>query len=151
MLLFLILERPSLMKRFGSSGRVMLHLAGGLGLFLLLAVPWFWAETRLLGRPFLEVFFLSGNTRFYEADHNLVTMIFGYTLMLLVAFLPWSGYLPHAVFYGIRRSRADRESHEAMTTRFVLIWAAFTFLFIHLIAWRVIGTCSLSSRRLHSW
>ena len=69
--MFLPIDRTSLKGLFKSWGRVVVHLVGGLGLFILLAVPWFWAETKILGERFLEVFFFSGNMRYYEAALSL--------------------------------------------------------------------------------
>lgn len=138
MAMFLLIDRPSLKGLFKSWGRVVVHLVGGLGLFILLAVPWFWAETKILGERFLEVFFFSGNMRYYEADHSPWVMLLGYTVLLFLAFLPWSGFIPHALTHGLKQAREGDGASRTRGSRFMLVWILFVFAFIHLIAWRVI-------------
>jgi 4-amino-4-deoxy-L-arabinose transferase-like glycosyltransferase len=95
----------------------------GLGLFLLVALPWygamFWlhgwdyaarARGETLGRVLRPVTGPGGTALFYIP-------------VLLLGFFPWSAFLPEAVVAGLRqaRARARRSRREAVTV-FAAVW-----------------------------
>jgi 4-amino-4-deoxy-L-arabinose transferase-like glycosyltransferase len=95
----------------------------GLGLFLLVALPWygsmFWlhgwdyagrAHDETLGRVLRPVTGPGGTALFYLP-------------VLLVGFFPWSAFLPEAVFTGLRQARAKaRRSRREAVTVFAAAW-----------------------------
>jgi 4-amino-4-deoxy-L-arabinose transferase-like glycosyltransferase len=95
----------------------------GLGLFLLVAVPWygamFWlhgwdyaarARGETLGRVLRPVTGPGGTTLFYLP-------------VLLLGFFPWSAFLPEAVAAGLRQARARaRQGRREAVTVFAAAW-----------------------------
>ena len=124
----------------------LLHTGVGLGLFTALALPWFVAEAVTLGPAFVEVFFTSGNARFFSSPGGTDpwVLLLGYIPLLALAFIPWSGFVPAAVkaaMTGPASLPAAPSGHghrEVDERTLVLVWAVVAFVLPHLIAWRVI-------------
>lgn len=80
--------------------RAVLHVGAGVLLFAFIAVPWFVLEYRVHGEIFFDTFFGEGNRRFFvtgESEKNLLRDL-AYVPLLLLAFLPWSGVIGHALW-----------------------------------------------------
>jgi len=106
-----------------------LHLLGASVLFLLIALPWYLAEYRILGTPFLQVI-LKGNVgRFFfpvdavgkaaviEPQYNF----YSYVLQLFLLAVPWSGFLYPAIYNSFKKK-----------SFLLFIWAAVVVLFFSL-------------------
>jgi 4-amino-4-deoxy-L-arabinose transferase-like glycosyltransferase len=96
-------------------------LAAGLGVFLLVTVPYFWT----LGETFNQHFFLRENLpRIVEGSRPL----FFYWYMIVADYLPWSVFLPSVGLYLWRsRSRALGEAE-----LFLRVWFIGFFLLLNL-------------------
>ncbi len=95
----------------------------GIGLFLLVAGPWYLLEYREQGQKFVEGFFLKHNLhRFSSPMEGHWGSIFYYVPVLLVGTLPFSALIvrPLAALGRI----AQKELH-----LFLLLWFGFVFLF----------------------
>ena len=105
-----------------------LQLLPGLAIFLLLAAPWFWlVSTRNPG--FAEFFFIREHfTRYLTVAAKRPGPIWYFVPILLVGFLPWTSLLPRLITEN--GSRKPPTGFQA--ERFLLIWAAFIFVFFSL-------------------
>lgn len=132
--------------------RAALHVACGFLLCLLIAAPWFILEYRVHGRIFFDTFFGAGNSRFFDAGETRFDALrfFAYLPLLLVAFLPWSGLLGHALWTAGRHFLGPADEYarpsdsgtyptaERIGDTLFLLWFVIAFAMPWLIAWRVI-------------
>lgn len=106
-------------------------LRGGL-LFLAIALPWFILVTLANGEAYLDSFFGYHNfQRFTSVVNRHAAPWFFYFLVVTIGFLPWSGFLPLAIFrlkfWRVQHwRRLPRSQHLGL---FALIWFAVVFLF----------------------
>ncbi len=97
----------------------------GIGLFLLVAAPWYVLVTLDQGRAFVDVFLLNHNlARFTSTVHHHPGPLVYYLPVLLLGVFPWSGLvLPAFARIQPRRSDADL---------FVLVWLLAPLVFFSL-------------------
>jgi 4-amino-4-deoxy-L-arabinose transferase-like glycosyltransferase len=103
-----------------------LHLGKGLALFLLIAVPWFVAVS-LANDEFARFFFIHEHfERFFTNAHRREGAWWYFVPILLFGAMPWTPFIAVRLREGWRR---EGEPGTLQTSRFLLIWAAFIFLF----------------------
>jgi 4-amino-4-deoxy-L-arabinose transferase-like glycosyltransferase len=114
-----------------------MQLVKGSLVFLIIAVPWFVLVTMANGQAYLNTFFGHHNfARFTSVVSNHPGPWFYYFPVILVALLPWSVYLPIAIyqvkFWQIQDWRSqDRSQHLGL---FALFWLVIIFVFFSLSA-----------------
>ncbi|CAC5341164.1 Glycosyl transferase family 39 [Planktothrix rubescens CCAP 1459/22] len=114
-----------------------MQLIKGSLVFLIIAVPWFILVTMANGQAYLNTFFGHHNfARFTSVVSNHPGPWFYYFPVILVALLPWSVYLPVAIyqvkFWQIQDWRSqDRSQHLGL---FALFWLVIIFVFFSLSA-----------------
>lgn len=114
-----------------------MQLIQGSLIFLIIAVPWFILVTMAHGQAYLDTFFGHHNfTRFTSVVSNHPGPWFYYFPVILVALLPWSVYLPIAIyqvkFWKVQDWRSqDRSQHLGL---FALFWLVIIFGFFSLSA-----------------
>lgn len=102
-----------------------MRLAGGIGLFLAVTVPWF-ALVSLRNPEFARFFFIHEHfERFLTKVHGRYQPFWFFVPILLLTMLPWSFYAVRAV----ARAWSERRHQDGERLMFLLIWAAFIFLF----------------------
>lgn len=126
--------------------RTLMHLGVGFMLCVLIAAPWFVLEHKEHGALFFDTFFGAGNARFMSSPNQEANWLhfFSYIPLLLVAFLPWSGLIGHALWWAGRGAfRRDVVSEtenplERAGITFFLVWFLVAFGMPFVIHWRVI-------------
>jgi len=102
-----------------------MRLAGGIGLFLAVTVPWF-VLVSLRNPEFARFFFIHEHLeRFLTKAHGRYQPFWYFVPILLLTMLPWS-------FYALRaaaRAWGERRHPQGDRLVFLLAWAAFIFLF----------------------
>lgn len=94
----------------------------GIGLYLLIAAPWFIYESLVFGKAFLyPVFYFYTFKRVVSPILNQSGPIYYYIPILLLGFFPWSGFLPCIA----ARSWRDRFDPKIF---FLSMWGLSTFL-----------------------
>jgi 4-amino-4-deoxy-L-arabinose transferase-like glycosyltransferase len=102
-----------------------MRLATGLLLFLAVAAPWFVAVS-LRNPEFARFFFIHEHfERFTSTVHGRYQPFWFFVPVLLGAMLPWSFFIPGALF----RAWRDRHHDECHNSFFLLIWILLIFLF----------------------
>ena len=102
-----------------------MRLATGIPLFLLVAAPWF-ILVSLRNPEFARFFFIHEHfERFTSKVHGRYQPAWFFIPVLLGTMLPWSFLIPAAV----RGAWRDRRSEEGNARLYLVIWAAFIFLF----------------------
>lgn len=102
-----------------------MRLPGGLGLFLVVAVPWF-VLVSLRNPEFARFFFIHEHVeRFLTKVHGRYQPFWFFIPILLLTMFPWSFYVVRAV----ARAWSERRHQDGERLMFLLIWAAFIFLF----------------------
>jgi 4-amino-4-deoxy-L-arabinose transferase-like glycosyltransferase len=102
-----------------------MHWLSGVGIFLILAGPWFWLVSER-NPGFADFFFIHEHFDRFLTDTARRDGPFWYFVpVLLVGFLPWTSLLPHLFF----RAWPRRHGSSFQAQRFVLIWAIFVFAF----------------------
>ena len=121
-----VLVLYSILCRDWAPWRRMQWLAG-MAIFFALALPWHllaasrnpeWAEFYLVHEHF---------TRFLTAEHQRDEKWYYFVHLLILGFLPWSSWLPVTLRRGWSVAGARFQIN-----RFLLIWAAFIFVFFSL-------------------
>lgn len=103
-----------------------IKLLGGVLLFLLLAVPWYYFMYRTHGQAFTDIFLGTHNyLRATVSEHPSDNVFYYYTAVLILGFFPWSAYLP-AMLLGMYR-RGWRQLH--ISECYLLIWALTIIVF----------------------
>jgi 4-amino-4-deoxy-L-arabinose transferase-like glycosyltransferase len=102
-----------------------MRLATGIPLFLLVCAPWF-ILVSIRNPEFARFFFIHEHfERFTTTVHNRKQGFWFYIPVLLGTMLPWSFFIPSA-FRGVWRERMTAEGNGRL---YLVIWAAFIFLF----------------------
>jgi 4-amino-4-deoxy-L-arabinose transferase-like glycosyltransferase len=102
-----------------------MRLATGILLFLLIAAPWF-VLVSLRNPEFAHFFFIHEHfERFLTKVHGRYQPFWFFIPVLIGTMLPWSLFIP-AACRGVWR---ERHGAEGSSRLYLLIWAAFIFLF----------------------
>jgi 4-amino-4-deoxy-L-arabinose transferase-like glycosyltransferase len=102
-----------------------MRLATGILLFLLIAAPWF-VLVSLRNPEFARFFFIHEHfERFLTKVHGRYQPFWYFIPVLIGTMLPWSLFIPTAC-RGVWR---ERQGMEGSSRLYLLIWAAFIFLF----------------------
>ena len=102
-----------------------MRLATGILLFLLIAAPWF-VLVSMRNPEFAHFFFIHEHfERFLTKVHGRYQPFWFFIPVLIVTMLPWSLFIP-AACRGVWR---ERHGAEGSSRLYLLIWAAFIFLF----------------------
>jgi 4-amino-4-deoxy-L-arabinose transferase-like glycosyltransferase len=102
-----------------------MRLPTGIPLFLLVAAPWF-ILVSLRNPEFARFFFIHEHfERFTSKVHGRYQPIWFFIPVLIGTMLPWSFLIPAAV----RGAWRDRRSEKGNARLYLVIWAAFIFLF----------------------
>ncbi len=146
-LLALRLFRLPKRELFTSISSGIVHTAIGIVIFLAIASPWFVLEYLKHGKPFFDLFFGVGNSRFYQTRNNVneIVQFLAYFPLIIAAFVPWSGFLWHSlqntwkdmrtgVGFGMGAGNRRMVREGAL---FLLVWFAGAFLLPFIIKWRV--------------
>ncbi len=113
-----------------------LHLISGMGLFLLITVPWFVAVS-LANPEFFHFFFIHEHfERFLTKTHGRFHPWYYFVPILLLGILPWLTL----IFESLWKSWKNDRDPGFQPHRFLLIWAIFIYFFF-----------SISSSKLPSY
>ncbi|MBE9143818.1 ArnT family glycosyltransferase [Planktothrix mougeotii] len=109
-----------------------MQLFPGILIFLIIAIPWFILVTLANGQAYLDTFFGHHNLeRFTSVVSNHPGPWFYYFPVILVALLPWSVYLPIAIyqvkFWQLPEWRSQDRSQQLGV--FALLWFVIIFAF----------------------
>jgi membrane-associated phospholipid phosphatase len=106
--------------------RFALRPAIGVGLFSLIALPWYAIETWITNGAFLEAFLGKHNVeRYLSVNSGHEGPWYYYLIVILAGFFPWSAFLPAAVKSAWKERRDD-------LPLFLLIWIAAVLVFFSL-------------------
>jgi len=98
-----------------------MQLLKGLGIFLLISLPWYIIVSVATNGYFIKDFFLYHNiTRFSSSFEGHSGNVFYYFFVILFGFFPWSGFLPAGIFRMIQRDKK---------TLLIFLWAVIPFIF----------------------
>ena len=98
----------------------------GLLIFTATALPWYGAMYTMHGQAFVETFLGFHNlTRFTSPEHPEGVLWYYFVPVLIVGIFPWTGLLAQSVWSALAQSRGTERSR----LLFMVIWAAFIFLF----------------------
>lgn len=127
-------------RRFWQTG---FPLAGTL-LFLALALPWYAAMLTIHGARYTTSAQADTVGRFLNVIGGHGGTLFFYVPVLLFGFFPWSGFLPVALYQGLRNwqgywadRRADKKEEAGELELFASLWIVATFLFFSASATRL--------------
>ena len=106
-------------------------LWGGLGICLLVALPWYVAMTVWHGQAFVQGFLEANNvTRFLKPEHHETNAFWWYVPIFTAFFLPWTLAVPGALRAAKLRNQAERaEQAGARPTLFLALWCGLVFVF----------------------
>lgn len=122
-----------LTRSFGELKQMKIPI--GVAIFLAVAAPWYWAMYNIHGAAFIEGFIGVNNiTRFTTAEHANTAAWYFFIPVLIAGFFPWTSLLPQAV----RIVFKDREAKYYPVLVFLIIWAAFIFVFFSLSSTKLI-------------
>ncbi|MFM8552645.1 MAG: ArnT family glycosyltransferase [Nitrospiraceae bacterium] len=127
-------------RQFGERG---FPLAGFL-IFVALALPWYATMLAIHGSRYTASAQADTVGRFFTVIGGHGGTLFFYVPVLLFGFFPWSGFLPVALYHGLRDWRgywADRRPEKEEGARelelFASLWIVATFLFFSASATRL--------------
>ena len=107
-----------------------LHLASGLGLFLVLAGPWF-VVVSLRNPEFARFFFVHEHfERFLTTEHHRTGAWWYFLPMFAAGLLPWTGVFLWRLRRAWRDAPADPQGFS--WARFCLVWSGFVLAFFSL-------------------
>lgn len=99
----------------------------GVLLFLAIAVPWH-VLAAMRNHDFLWFYFVHEHLMRFTTDvHRRDEPLWYFFAVVAVGFLPWTGYLWHAIKEALPSSWATRRAHPVEL--FLLLWAAIVFVF----------------------
>lgn len=117
------------------------RLLGGIGLFLLVAGPWYGLVISETRGAYLAFFKNENAQRFLSSMEGHRGPIVYYIGALLVFFAPWSAFLAGAIWYAVKgaRTRPEQDTAEVLTReqrayRFLLCWAGSYLVFFSIAA-----------------
>ncbi|MEG2515745.1 MAG: glycosyltransferase family 39 protein [Acidaminococcaceae bacterium] len=102
-------------------------------LFLLIATPWYYQMYAIHGSAFLDMFLGTHNfLRATVSEHPRDNVIYYYTLVTLLAFFPWVGFLPQVVKDCFKPTAQWQKPPSKEL--FLLIWTVTIFIFFQSMA-----------------
>ena len=108
------------------------HIAAAFIVFLVIALPWYLAMTRVHGIAYLQSFFITDNLERFATDRfNDPRPVWFYVPIVVGGMMPWASYLiclPRVAVTELAR----RRRRLTRTERRLLIWAIVPFLFFTL-------------------
>ncbi len=110
---------------FSYMRKYFLHIAGGIGVFLLIAAPWHIIEYYLHGNIFIEnVFMKLTFRRYFMGDGAVVPShnFFTHFITILYGSLPWSGFLLPGIILLLK------DKDQWGRRNFIFIWILTVFL-----------------------
>ena len=114
-----------LLSRGDWRGFIKLQLPKGLLVYAAVALPWYIAMYAVHGQVFVDTFLGMHNvTRFTSAEHDVSNAWTYFVPVLILGFFPWVTLLPQTVWLAWKEAQYERR-----TLRFLLLWAAFIFIF----------------------
>jgi 4-amino-4-deoxy-L-arabinose transferase-like glycosyltransferase len=103
-----------------------MKIPAGIVLFAVTALPWYVAMYLIHGNAFVDTFLGFHNiTRFTSPEHPEGVLWYYFIPVLIVGFLPWTAVMAQAVWTAL----TDCRPQHARPLLFLIIWAAFIFLF----------------------
>ncbi len=103
-----------------------MKIPAGIVLYAVTAIPWYWAMYSIHGNAFIDTFLGFHNiTRFTSPEHPEGVLWYYFIPVLILGFLPWTAVMCQAVWAALTDSRPQH----ARPLLFLVIWAAFIFLF----------------------
>ncbi|MCC7202194.1 MAG: phosphatase PAP2 family protein [Nitrospirae bacterium] len=108
-----------------------LHIVSGMIIFLAVALPWYLTEISINGWEYIDAFFLKHNvTRFTGVVSGHSGPVYYFIPVILIAFFPWSAFLPQALYkYFPRSGHRGRNEPAVSITIFSVIWFLVIFIF----------------------
>jgi 4-amino-4-deoxy-L-arabinose transferase-like glycosyltransferase len=101
-----------------------MHIPAGVLLYALFGLPWYIVMYNLHGADFINTFIGFHNiTRFTSPEHPAGVLWYYYIPVLLLGFFPWTAVMAQAVWKSVK------ERYQEPDRLFLLIWAAFIFIF----------------------
>ncbi|HHH19737.1 MAG TPA: glycosyltransferase family 39 protein [Campylobacterales bacterium] len=95
----------------------------GIGIFVVVALPWYVAEYMAQGQAFIDGFFLKHNvSRFSSAMETHSGSIFYFVPVLILGFLPFT-------YFAIKAIAGMRDYFQDDLKLYLFIWFAFVFIF----------------------
>ena len=107
-----------------------MHWLPGLGVFLLISVPWFVLVMQANPEFFDKFFIYEHYTRFTTTEHGRYHPWYYFIPILLAGALPWTVTMFDSMFRTLRNSSLPDRMFN--TRRFLLIWAVFIYVFFSL-------------------
>jgi len=106
--------------------------AAAIGLYVVVALPWFVAVYARAGSAFLDQFFGQYTFgRYLGVVENQTGPIWYYIPVVILAFFPWVAFLPWA-FWTAARDGARNVVKEAPFLRYLVVWTTVTLIFYSL-------------------
>src|SRR3990170_3879062 len=108
-----------------------MHIVSGVLIFLVVALPWYIVETWINGWEYIDAFFIKHNvTRFTGVVSGHRGSVYYFVPVILIAFFPWSAFLPQILYRYFPRSRKrGAVDPEESLTLFSIIWFLVIFIF----------------------
>src|SRR3989304_3939214 len=108
-----------------------MHIVSGVLIFLVVALPWYILETWINGWEYIVAFFIKHNvTRFTGVVSGHRGSVYYFIPVILIAFFPWSAFLPQISYRYFPRSRKrGAVDPEESLTLFSIIWFLVIFIF----------------------
>ena len=101
-------------------------IPSGIALFLLIAVPWH-VFAALRNHDFLWFYFVHEHLMRFTTDvHRRTGPLYYFVPIVLIGFLPWTGYIWHAIRDALPKWEARKTRPVEM---FLLLWVAVIFVF----------------------
>lgn len=102
-----------------------MKIPSGLGLYALVALPWYIIMYHLHGSVFIDTFLGFHNlTRFTSPEHPEGVLWYYYIPVLILGFFPWTGIMLQSIWNSLTKSRQDFS-----VLVFLNIWVAVIFVF----------------------
>src|SRR3989304_1825222 len=108
-----------------------MHIVSGVLIFMVVALPWYIVETWINGWEYIDAFFIKHNvTRFTGVVSGHRGAVYYFIPVILIAFFPWSAFLPQILYRYFPRSRKrGAVDPEESLTLFSIIWFLVIFIF----------------------
>src|SRR3990172_13157368 len=110
--------------------REMRPFSGG-AIFLLVALPWYLIEIGVNGWEYIDAFFIKHNfTRYTGEVSGHGAPIYYFIPVILLAFFPWSAFLPYSLIRSFRLKRSKNHyTHKDLAILFASLWFLTVLVF----------------------